>query len=139
MNADTEPTGLNADGTVAVPPLTQAGKVNYLNWSAALAPRRPTVVVSHVSGRDPSGKAVPGGFAHLADAKPGDEPTVTTTSGRTVTYRVVSVKTVPKATFPTSIYDPRKVPKLVLITCGGQLDRAARSYRDNVIVEAVQV
>ena len=31
---------------------------------------------------------------------------------------------------------PRRPPRLTLITCGGEFDRAAGSFRDNVVVVA---
>jgi hypothetical protein len=44
----------------------------------------------------------------------------------------------PKNEFPTeAVYGPTPDAELRLITCGGTFDRAARSYRDNVIVYAV--
>ncbi|MCG8915926.1 hypothetical protein L6E12_09010 [Actinokineospora sp. PR83] len=43
----------------------------------------------------------------------------------------------PKADFPTAeVHAPTPGPELRLVTCGGAFDHAARSHRDNVIVEA---
>ncbi len=53
-------------------------------------------------------------------------------------FVVIRVERVPKAEFPTAaVYGDTAGPELRLITCGGVFDRAARSYRDNVIVYAV--
>ena len=42
--------------------------------------------------------------------------------------------------FPTAaVYGPTARSELRLITCGGRFDRTARSYTDNVVVEAVAV
>ena len=44
-----------------------------------------------------------------------------------------------KDAFPThEVYGPTPGAELRLITCGGEFDRAARSYRDNVVVYARQ-
>ncbi len=139
VDAGLESTGLNPNGTIAVPPLDQAAQVDYLHWSPAFGAGRPLVVVSHVSGRSPAGHVIPGGFLRLSAAKVGDQATVTSTSGAAVTYRVTDVRTVPKDAFPSDIYRVRAVPTLVAITCGGVLDRAARSFLSNVVVEAVAV
>jgi hypothetical protein len=43
-----------------------------------------------------------------------------------------------KVDFPTvAVYGPTPRPELRLITCGGRFDRQARSYTQNVVVEAV--
>jgi hypothetical protein len=43
-----------------------------------------------------------------------------------------------KAAFPTAVvYGPTPLSELRLVTCGGDFDRVAGSYRNNVIVEAV--
>ena len=64
---------------------------------------------------------------------------VTTQNGRTFSYQVTSVKTMPKNDLPTDIYSRGGSPRLVLVTCGGPFDAAAGHYRDNVVVTAVPV
>ena len=64
--------------------------------------------------------------------------TVRRSDGRVVRFAVTRVREVPKAQFPTAaVYAPTARPELRLITCGGRFDRAAHSYVDNVVVEAV--
>ncbi|NUT35139.1 MAG: class F sortase, partial [Hamadaea sp.] len=54
-----------------------------------------------------------------------------------VAFRVTAVRRVPKAEFPTAaVYGPTPDAQLRLITCGGEFDRSARSYLDNVVVFA---
>ena len=55
----------------------------------------------------------------------------------TFAYRVVSVRAYPKSELPADVYSVRGPPRLVLVTCGGPFDRAARHYRDNIVVTAV--
>jgi len=46
----------------------------------------------------------------------------------------------PKDRFPTeAVYGPTSGPELRLVTCGGTFDRSARSYDDNVVVDAALV
>lgn len=43
-----------------------------------------------------------------------------------------------KDAFPTDlVYGPTPRSELRLVTCGGRFDQSRRTYRDNVIVEAV--
>jgi hypothetical protein len=53
-------------------------------------------------------------------------------------FVVVATTRVAKTAFPTDlVYSPLPVPALRLVTCGGSFDHSARSYRDNIIVDAV--
>lgn len=136
-NAPLAPTGLNDRGEIDVPPVERPEVVEYLRWSPRLAPGRPLVVVAHVSGRDAAQQAIPGAFADLDKAEEGDEFSIKDASGASSEWVVREVKAVPKTAFPTDlVYDPRPVPTVVLVTCGGDLDRAARSFRDNILVFA---
>lgn len=80
---------------------------------------------------------VPGVFARLKDVTPGSQIVVHRADNTSVTFVVDRVQSYPKATFPTEqIYGNTEGPELRLITCGGKLDRASRSYVDNVVVFA---
>lgn len=116
---------------LAVPPITEPEEIVRLNWAPEIAEGRPEIIASHVSGRDEAGNPVPGGFFDLDQAQPGD----TFTLDRE--YVVQEVMTVDKDDFPTGkVYDPREGDWAVLITCGGALNEAERSYEDNVLVFA---
>ena len=53
---------------------------------------------------------------------------------------VRSVEQHPKDQFPTkAVYGDVDTPELRLITCGGDFDDEARSYRDNIVVFAEMV
>lgn len=132
------PTGLDKEGAIAVPPLDQAGEVDWLHWSRTLAPGRPLVLASHVNGRRADGSVLPGGFQHLAAAKIGDLATVTYSDGHTATFRVDRVTVVSKVLFDPSVYDSQPEPTLLAITCGGVLDHADHSYLSNILVHAVK-
>ena len=57
--------------------------------------------------------------------------------GRTFGYRVVSVRSYPKADLPTGVWSRQGPARLVLVTCGGPFDQKTRHYRDNVVLTAV--
>jgi Sortase domain len=95
----------------------------------------PAVVGGHVDSR-----AGPGVFFGLRGLRPGDEIEITRSDGRAVRFAVTAVAAFPKAEFPTAaVYGPAPGPELRLVTCGGQFDRTERSYRDNIVVDAVLV
>ena len=57
--------------------------------------------------------------------------------GTAARFRVDSVQQFSKDAFPTDqVYADIDHAGLRLITCGGSFDRAARSYRDNIVVFA---
>jgi Sortase domain len=93
----------------------------------------PALIGGHVDSR-----RGPGVFFALRSLDPGAVVKVAMSDGRVVRFAVTRVREVPKAQFPTaSVYAATPRPELRLVTCGGRFDRAARSYVDNVVVEAV--
>ena len=106
-------------------------------YAAGVVPgdQGPAVIGGHVDSR--SG---PGVFFRLRTLRPGDLVDVTRSDGRTVHFSVIAVALYPKDRFPTeAVYGPTSGPELRLVTCGGAFDRSARSYDDNVVVDAVLV
>jgi len=55
------------------------------------------------------------------------------------TYRIASVRLVPKDRVPNEIHSLKGRERLVLVTCGGPFDEAGGHYLDNVVVTAVPV
>jgi hypothetical protein len=79
----------------------------------------------------------PGVFYSLRDLAPGADIDVEREDGGVARFRVGSVQQFPKDAFPTeAVYADLDHAGLRLITCGGSFDRAARSYRDNIVVFA---
>lgn len=104
-------------------------------FAAGVAPGDvgPALIAGHVDS-----KAGPAIFYKLGQLKPGDQVIVHRADGSTVAFRVTGVTIAPKAAFPTQlVYGPTAGPELRMVTCGGRFVRAAGSYTDNVIVEAV--
>jgi hypothetical protein len=95
----------------------------------------PAVIAGHVDSRD--GPAV---FYRLGELKPGDQVLVHREDGSTVRFAVDDIEQYPKDAFPAqAVYGPVPGPELRLITCAGQFDRSAHSYRDNLVVYATAV
>jgi hypothetical protein len=105
-------------------------------WADGAAPGDPTgsiVIAGHVD----SAVAGAGALFQLKNARPGTVIEVVAADGRTWSYKVVSVETMPKAELPTGIWSQHGRNHLVVVTCGGPFDAATRHYRDNIVVDAV--
>jgi hypothetical protein len=105
-------------------------------WRDGSAPGEGTGAVL-IAGHVDSAHGGPGAFFQLRHAATGQPVEVTTTGGRTYSYRITSVRTYAKAALPTSVYSRLGPARLVLVTCGGPFDARTGHYRDNVVVTAV--
>ena len=122
--------GLQADGTLEVPP--DGASVGWFTGAPTPGAMGPAVIVGHV---DWAGEL--GLFYYLKDLTSADDITVTRADGTQARYRVTSNEEFPKDEFPTdAVYGNIDHAGLRLITCGGEFDRQARSYTDNIIVFA---
>jgi sortase family protein len=130
VDAAVVPLDLWPDGTLKVP-----ADFSWTGWyTGGPEPGEPgaAVIIGHVDSAD--GPAV---FFHLRKLAPNNEIIVQTIDGDSFTFVVEGVEQYPKSTFPTTaVYGPTNERALRLITCGGTFDRAARSYRDNLVVFA---
>jgi Sortase domain len=125
-----QPLGRAADSTVEVP--SDFGVAGWFADGPRPGQDGPAVILGHVDSR-----TGPGVFYSLAGLAAGTEVLVDRADGSTVSFRVSGIDTVPKSGFPTDqVYGPTLQSSLRLVTCGGPFDRAAGSYRDNVIVSA---
>jgi sortase (surface protein transpeptidase) len=124
------PLGLQDDGTLEVP---EDGSVaGWYTGAPVPGERGPAILAAHVDW-----KRRPGVFSRLRDLGAGDEVDVDRGDGTTARFRVLEVEQYPKDAFPTErVYGDIDHAGLRLITCGGSFDRAARSYRDNIVVYA---
>jgi hypothetical protein len=137
VDSAVNPIGLNPDGTVGVPaPGPLYDQAAWYSGSVTPGQRGPSVILGHID----SAANGPSVFYGLSRLRPLDEFTLTRADGRTVVYRVNSVKSYPKDAFPTAVvYGPTTRPEVRLITCGGAFDSSARSYVDNTVVYANQI
>ena len=121
--------GLTPAGTLDVP-----ARFDVAGWyGGGPQPGQPgpALIAGHVDSY--TGPAV---FWHLKDLSPGDDIVVTGPAG-TVRFKVDLVTQYAKDQFPTAaVFGPTPERALRLVTCGGTFDRAAHSYRDNVVVYA---
>ena len=133
IDAPVTPAGIDiAKGELAAHPNVR--RASWWGDGAAPGDRRGTVLIA---GHVDSATQGPGAFFRLKDASVGDRVTVTSRSGARRTYRVVSVRTMPKPQLPPDVYSTRGRARLALVTCGGPFLESIGHYRDNVVVIAV--
>ncbi|WP_434056456.1 class F sortase [Georgenia wangjunii] len=124
--------GVAADGQMEVPP--DANRAGWYRFGPTVGEDAGTAVVvahsgSHITPRGPLAEL------HLLVA--GDRVRLTRTDGRVLTYEVTDVEVIDKATIDLTAYFRRDgEPRLALITCGGEWDEQAGSYRQNVVATA---
>ncbi|WBB66668.1 class F sortase [Micromonospora sp. WMMD812] len=130
VDASTTALGLDKNQQIAVPPAKLTGwyKLGPSPGEAGTA-----VVVGHVDARG-TGPAV---FFRLGALKPGDTIEVLRKDGKTARFVVDGVARYPKKNFPSKlVYGHTGKAQLRLITCGGGYDKAAKSYKDNIVAFA---
>jgi hypothetical protein len=120
--------GVSEDRVLEVPPDARiVGR-----WSDGARPgagEGSVVLVSHVDYR-----GVPGVLKRLADLPPGSEAVLVGPDGRQARYVLERVDTYRKAVLPYQDIFRFDVPeRLVLITCGGEIDAATGRYDSNVV------
>ncbi len=126
------PTGLKADGSLDVPPVSQPQQASWYDQSPAPGQQGPAVVLGHVNG---NGK--PGVFVNLDKVVAGALVNVDRADGQRAVFKVSRVETFPKSSFPTDlVYNDTPNAALRLITCGGDYDAANRNYLSNIVVYA---
>lgn len=119
------------NGVLAAP--KRADTAGWYAKGVAPGDAGPAVIAGHVDS-----KTGPGVFFRLPELRPGAEVLVEREDGSSLTFVVSRTYPVPKSEFPSAtVYGPTPGSELRLLTCGGEFDRLAGSYRDNVIVEAV--
>ncbi|MGY1747294.1 class F sortase [Blastococcus sp. SYSU D00695] len=122
--------GLDPGGALETP--ADSARAGWFGGGPAPGGIGPAVLAGHVDST--RGPAV---FWRLRDLAAGDEVLVDRADGTTARFAVTRVERHRKDAFPTAeVYGPTPDAQLRLITCGGDFDRAARSYRDNVVVFA---
>jgi LPXTG-site transpeptidase (sortase) family protein len=124
--------GLNPDGTVQVPPVSQPMQAGWYSGGAAPGEVGPAVLLGHVDGNKQQGI-----FFRLHELAAGDDVLVTRADGVILRFTVTATTQVAKDAFPTdAVYGQTNDAELRLITCGGSFNPAAHSYVDNIVVYA---
>lgn len=130
VDSDLMNLGLEPNGALEVPP--GGFPAGWYSGSPIPGEIGPAIIAGHV---DWDGE--PGVFFRLHELAPGDEIRADRADGVTAVFRVASVERYAKDAFPTArVYGDIDHPGLRLITCGGEFDTQARSYRDNTVVFA---
>ncbi|WDZ84982.1 class F sortase [Micromonospora cathayae] len=136
VNAPIMSLGVEADGTVQMPPLQQARNAGWYSRGPSPGEIGNAVIVGHVD----SAYIGPAVFFDLGTLLPGDAITVARADGTSATFRVDTVRSYPKTEFPAElVYGGNDRPGLRVVTCGGTFDERTRDYLDNVIVFATLV
>ncbi|WP_373686239.1 class F sortase [Streptomyces lunaelactis] len=123
---------VGASGQLDAPPPDNNNLVGWFRGGATPGERGTSIVAGHVDTK--TGPAV---FLLLSALKPGSRVDITREDGTVAIFTVDSVETFSKARFPNErVYADTPSPQLRLITCGGDYDRKAKDYEDNVVVFA---
>jgi sortase (surface protein transpeptidase) len=129
------PVGVDDRGQMAVPE-----DVQTVGWYRFGPPPGAPVGSSVLSGHVDDQVQGRGAFFRLVELAPGDTVQVQLSDGAMREFRVRTVERIAKAELPLDeLFARAGPPRLTLITCGGEFDRAAGSYRDNIVVTAEPV
>jgi hypothetical protein len=132
IRADVVEVGQADDGSIA-PPVEDP--INTVGWyGLGPTPGEPgtAVLVGHV---DTDNQAAV--FHNLREIKAGKLIEVSRKDRRVATFKVDSVESFPKTAFPADrVLTHDDVPRLALVTCGGEWLGGRHGYADNVIVFA---
>ena len=132
VDAPFVPLSLGADGALEPPPMSQPSEVGYYADGPTPGEQGAAIVAGHVDTK--TGPAV---FLLLSLVKPGASVSVKRADGSTAAFKVDSVQTFSKASFPDQkVYGATADAQLRIITCGGTFDRTKQDYKDNVVVFA---
>ncbi|SEN62349.1 class F sortase [Actinacidiphila rubida] len=132
VDAPFVPLTLGSDGTLTPPPMSTPNVVGYYAGGPTPGEKGDAIVAGHVDTK--TGPAV---FLLLSLVKPGATVSVSRADSSTATFKVDSVQTFSKSSFPDQkVYGDTQDPELRIITCGGTFDRTKQDYQDNVVVFA---
>lgn len=132
VDAPFTPLSIGASGRLDAPPPNDRNLAGWFKDGATPGERGASIVAGHVDTT--TGPAV---FLQLRFLRPGSTVDITRTDGMVATFKVDSVEKFSKAKFPDKrVYADTPDAQLRLITCGGDYDRKAKDYEDNVVVFA---
>lgn len=134
VRAAVEEHGLDRTGAVEPPPYERAAAVAWYRDGPAPGAPGPAVLVGHLDTDRAAGV-----FYGLGTLRRGQRIGVDRADGTTAEFTVDDVSVFTKDRFDAAkVYGPREQGRaeLRLITCGGDYDRARRSYSANIVVSA---
>ena len=126
--------GLEPDGAMEIPDdVREVGWYDPDDLGVRPGTTGTAVFASHVDSRT-QGRGV---LFELRQMRVGDTIDIDLEDGTTQTWVVTEVAQIPKVAMPLGeIFTWSGPPRVVVITCGGEFDRSARSYVDNIVVYA---
>lgn len=123
--------GIDEGGQMAIP--EDVAVAGWYRYGPTPGQAGNAVIAGHVDSRVQG----LGAFDALTDLDVGDIVTVTNAAGSTTDFAVTGREEIAKEILATDDLFRRDGPaQLVLVTCGGDFDADARSYRSNVVVVA---
>ncbi len=134
IGVDAPFTGLSigTKGQLEAPPADDANLVGWFKDGVTPGQRGTAIVAGHVDTM--TGPAV---FAVLSALQKDNKIHIRREDGSTASFVVDSVESFSKADFPNErVYADAPDAQLRLITCGGDYDRKAKDYTENVVVFA---
>ncbi|QIP87719.1 class F sortase [Streptomyces sp. Tu 2975] len=135
VNAPFMPLSIGASGQLDAPPPDDSNLVGWFREGVTPGEAGTAIVAGHLDT-----KTGPGVFLALSSLEPGNLVDVVRKDGTTVTFSVDDVESFSKSDFPDDrVYADTADPQLRLITCGGEYDKKAKDYKENVVVFAHMV
>ena len=135
VDAPFTPLSIGASGRLDPPPPDDSNLVGWFQEGVTPGEPGAAIVAGHVDT-----KTGPGVFLYLGSIRPGTLVDVAREDGSVVTFAVDSVESFSKTDFPDDrVYGDTPDPQLRLITCGGEYDKKAKDYKENVVVFAHMV
>ncbi|MEV2246736.1 class F sortase [Streptomyces sp. NPDC049970] len=132
VDAPFTPLAIGATGQLNPPAADDPNLAGWFKDGATPGESGTSVVAGHVDTK--TGPAV---FLLLSTLKAGNTVDITREDGVVATFKVDSVETFSKTEFPNDrVYADKGTAQLRLITCGGEYDKKAKDYQDNVVVFA---
>ncbi|MEV4685811.1 class F sortase [Streptomyces kurssanovii] len=135
VDAPFMPLSIGASGQLDAPPPDDSNLVGWFREGVTPGEPGAAIVAGHLDT-----KTGPGVFMNLGSLKPGSLVDVVREDGTTVTFSVDEIESFSKSDFPDDrVYADTPDPQLRLITCGGEYDKKAKDYKENVVVFAHMV
>jgi hypothetical protein len=132
VDAPFMPLSIGPSGQLDAPPQGDSNLVGWFREGVTPGEAGTAIVAGHLDT-----KTGPGVFMNLSSLKPGNLVDVVRKDGTTVTFSVDDVESFSKSDFPDDrVYADTPDPQLRLITCGGEYDKEAKDYKENVVVFA---
>jgi len=130
VDAEVQPTGLNTDGSLAVPSDYHA--TGWYTGSPTPGEIGPSIIDGHVDNVNGIGV-----FWRLREIVSGDTFQIARQDSSVVSFKVDKVEQLPQNQFPTNeVYGKISYAGVRLITCGGVFNSPTGHYSDNIVIFA---